>query len=231
MPWQEVSMMDQRREFVRLAMQEGANRRELCRRFGIHPETGYKWLGRWRSRSGARGSFAASAREPLRAVRAIEERVMAVREAQPAWGARKIADGLARKGRQRSGPCRRSMRSSRRHGRILAPAGGLRPPSASRSLSRICCGRWISRAGSGLPTAPLPPADHPRRPFALRAVSGACGNEQGGRCRPTQRFRRYGLPDAFFVDNGKPVGKFVAAQPGPVYRVAAELGIAAASRP
>jgi transposase-like protein len=41
MPWREVSVMEQRREFVRLAMQEGANRRELCRRFGIHPETGY----------------------------------------------------------------------------------------------------------------------------------------------------------------------------------------------
>ena len=26
MPWREVSVMDQRREFVRLAMQEGANR-------------------------------------------------------------------------------------------------------------------------------------------------------------------------------------------------------------
>jgi transposase-like protein len=37
MPWQEVSIVDQRREFVRLAMQEGVNRRELCRRFGIHP--------------------------------------------------------------------------------------------------------------------------------------------------------------------------------------------------
>src|SRR5689334_23243461 len=49
MPWSEVSIMDQRREFVRLAMQEGANRRELCRRFGIHPDTGYKWLGRWES--------------------------------------------------------------------------------------------------------------------------------------------------------------------------------------
>jgi hypothetical protein len=31
MPWREV---DQRREFVRLAMQEGVNRRELCRRPG-----------------------------------------------------------------------------------------------------------------------------------------------------------------------------------------------------
>jgi transposase-like protein len=47
MPWREVSKMEQRREFVRLAMQEGANRRELCRRFGVHPDTGYKWLARW----------------------------------------------------------------------------------------------------------------------------------------------------------------------------------------
>ena len=47
MPWQEVSIMDQRREFVRLATAEGANRRELCRRFTMSPQTGYKWLSRW----------------------------------------------------------------------------------------------------------------------------------------------------------------------------------------
>src|SRR5687767_5993731 len=46
MPWREVSIVDQRREFVRLAMQDGVNRRELCRRFGIHPDTAYKWLTR-----------------------------------------------------------------------------------------------------------------------------------------------------------------------------------------
>ena len=43
MPWKKVSIMDQWREFVRLAMQEGANRREFYRRFGIHPSTAYKW--------------------------------------------------------------------------------------------------------------------------------------------------------------------------------------------
>lgn len=35
MPWKEVSVMEERREFVRLARLEGSNRRELCRRFGI----------------------------------------------------------------------------------------------------------------------------------------------------------------------------------------------------
>ena len=38
MPWKQVSAMDQREEFVRLALLEGANRRELCRRFGISPD-------------------------------------------------------------------------------------------------------------------------------------------------------------------------------------------------
>jgi hypothetical protein len=52
MPWREVSIMDERREFVGLAMQEGANRRELCRRFGIHPDTGYKRLSRPTPKSG-----------------------------------------------------------------------------------------------------------------------------------------------------------------------------------
>ena len=32
MPWQEVSMMDQRREFVMFASREGANVSALCRR-------------------------------------------------------------------------------------------------------------------------------------------------------------------------------------------------------
>ena len=47
MPWKEMSVMSQRREFVELAQAEGTNKRGLCRRFGISPTTGYKWLGRF----------------------------------------------------------------------------------------------------------------------------------------------------------------------------------------
>src|SRR5258707_11059295 len=48
MPFHEGSRMDARLEFVMLASVEGANVRKLCRRFGISPTTGYKWLERWR---------------------------------------------------------------------------------------------------------------------------------------------------------------------------------------
>ena len=49
MPWREVSAVEQRKEFVRLALMDGANRRELCRRFGISADVGYKWLGRFQA--------------------------------------------------------------------------------------------------------------------------------------------------------------------------------------
>ena len=40
MPWKEMSVMSQRREFVELAQAAGTNKRGLCRRFGISPTTG-----------------------------------------------------------------------------------------------------------------------------------------------------------------------------------------------
>jgi hypothetical protein len=43
-PWSEKSVMSQRHEFVMLFEQEGVNRRELCRRFGVSPTIGYRLL-------------------------------------------------------------------------------------------------------------------------------------------------------------------------------------------
>jgi len=41
MPWRKVSLMDQRKELILLLQQADVNRRELFRRFGISPRTGY----------------------------------------------------------------------------------------------------------------------------------------------------------------------------------------------
>ena len=46
-PFAERGMSDLRAEFVALASQPGANRRALCRHFGIAPTTGDKWLHRY----------------------------------------------------------------------------------------------------------------------------------------------------------------------------------------
>ncbi|MBI4380996.1 MAG: helix-turn-helix domain-containing protein, partial [candidate division NC10 bacterium] len=53
MPWQEVSTVLLRQEFVMLATAEGASVRALCRRYTISPKTGYKWLARYRQQGRA----------------------------------------------------------------------------------------------------------------------------------------------------------------------------------
>ena len=61
MPWMEMSPMSLRREFVVLASRAHANVRQLCRRFGISPTTGYRWLRRYRE--GASAGLAISTQE------------------------------------------------------------------------------------------------------------------------------------------------------------------------
>ena len=92
MPWQEVSAMSLRHEFVTLASEAEANVRELCRRYQVSSRTAYKWLSRFRAH-GVAGLADRSRRPhhaPERTPPAVEERVVALRREHPAWGGRKI---------------------------------------------------------------------------------------------------------------------------------------------
>jgi transposase InsO family protein len=208
MPWQEVSIMEQRREFVRLASQEGANRRELCRRFGIHPETGYKWLGRWAANEDLADRSRRPLSSPAQTEAAIEERILAVRDAHPAWGARKIARCLERDGLTCPVPST-VHQVLRRHGRIAASPGGAAATrrfemSAPNLLWQMDFKGHVE-LGDGGRCHPLTVIDdHSRYDLCLQA----CANEQGStvQSRLECTFRRYGLPEAFFVDNGGPWG-------------------------
>jgi transposase InsO family protein len=208
MPWREVSVMEQRREFVRLAMQEGANRRELCRRFGIHPETGYKWLERWQAGQDVADRSRRPHASPQRTESAIEERVVAVRDAHPAWGARKIARCLEREGM--SSPAVSTVHQILcRSGRIQAPLGGAVASQrfempAPNLLWQMDFKGWI-RLGNDAQCHPLTVVDdHSRYDLCLQACADQRGDTVRDRLECT--FRRYGLPEAFFVDNGTPWG-------------------------
>ena len=92
MPWQEVSTMSLRYEFVQLSLQEEANIRALCRRFGISPKTGYKWLKRHAAegQAGLNDRSRRPHRSPSQTPLAMEQAVLSLREAHPAWGGRKL---------------------------------------------------------------------------------------------------------------------------------------------
>lgn len=209
MPWREVSIMEERREFVRLALQEGANRRELCRRFGISADVGYKWLTRWAA--GDR-DLADRSRRPLASPRrtssGMEGRVLAVRDAHPAWGARKIARCLERDGI--NPPALSTVHEILcRHGRIVPPPGGA-PPSqrfekaAPNHLWQMDFKGWVRLADATLCHPLTAIDDHSRFAVCLEACTDQRGSTVQGFLEKT--FRRYGLPDAFFVDNGTPWG-------------------------
>ena len=102
MPWHEVSLMDQRREFILLFQQADVNRRELCRRFGISSKTAYKWLAKLllRARIGRKTDPRRPRKSPARSTTEIETAVLEVRDAHPVWGAREnpaLSGGSAQK--------------------------------------------------------------------------------------------------------------------------------------
>ena len=92
--------MSLRQEFVELARLESSNIRQLCRRFGISPTTGYKWLERY-EQAGAKGLGDRSRRphnSPTQVAQEIEQQVVALRQQHPEWGARKIRRVLQTEG-------------------------------------------------------------------------------------------------------------------------------------
>ena len=145
MSWKAVSVMEQRRELVRLAMMEGANRRELFRRFGVSAETGYKWIGRASADSDFADRSRKPLRNPLRCSNTVEQMVLRVRDQHPAWGARKIGNVLERQGFEV--PATSTVHAILvRHERIFPKRGGesLRTCALS-GLNPMSCGRWTSR--------------------------------------------------------------------------------------
>lgn len=210
MPWRERSVMGERSEFVRLAMMEGANRRELCRRFGISADVGYKWLARWRAGDLELEDRSRRPHEsPHRSSAELEARVLAVREAHPAWGARKIERWLA--DREVATPAVSTVHEIlRRHGRI-DPAGSsadrayLRfEKEAPNLLWQMDFKGWITLAGRERCHPLTIVDDHSRFVPCLKA----CANQQTETVQAhlVTIFERYGLPEAIFVDNGSPWG-------------------------
>ena len=211
MPFREVSVMDQKREFVVFAAADGANVRELCRRFGISPTTGYKWLERYRGQGVA--GLAERSRRPkssrLRTPAAIEANVIAVRDrSNNVWGGRKIKRALEDRGEADVPAASTITQILRRHDR-LTEAGSAEHPGPWLRFERESPnelwqmdfkGHFAMHGGRCHPLTALD--DHSR----FNLVLAACGDEQGPTVRGhlEEAFRRYGLPLAMLMDGGSP---------------------------
>ena len=88
MPWNARDTMSLRQEFVHLASQNMLTMTELCQRFNISRQTGYKWLNRGENALSDQSRRPATS--PSKTPAAMEQEVVRLRQAHPRWGGRKI---------------------------------------------------------------------------------------------------------------------------------------------
>lgn len=194
-----------------LVGQQGANIRELCRRFSISPATAYTLLARYRQEGadGLRDRSRRPVHSPLHTDPAMEAAVCAVRVAHPAWGGRKIHRYLLDRGGS-AVPAASTVTDILRRHELLDPAQA----AAHRAWQRFEAvapndlwqmdfkGHIALRQGRCHPLTVLD--DHSRYSLALEA----CGDERSGTVqgRLIALFTRYGLPWRLLTDNGAPWG-------------------------
>lgn len=221
MPWEEVTKMNRRMEFVSLARHGSMSMSELCRRFGISRKTGYKWLGRGNTAVATGDSVEQSLRDVSRRPHHSPDRTDAAMEAvvvdarkEMGWGGRKIAaylvDTLGYAPAVVPSPST-ITEILRRHDRLNNEAGVQVTPYIrfehpfSNDLWQMDFKGDFLLGGSTSRCYPLTVLDdHSRYSLCLQA----CANQRSVTVQERLRgtFRIYGLPLRMNVDNGSPWG-------------------------
>jgi transposase InsO family protein len=187
---------------------------ELCERYEVSRQTGYKWLDRYRL-EGAAGLMDRShaphvhgRATPQNVVDAIVE----LRRERPTWGPRKIIGKLEDRqpGIEWPSPStageilkRANLIEKRRiRGRAPPRLGQLTQPQHANHVWGIDHKGWI-RLGDGTRVEPFTVTDGFSR-YLIRVA--ATTSTQYAKCRPLmeQAFREYGLPEVIRSDNGPP---------------------------
>jgi transposase InsO family protein len=209
MPWQELSIVSQRIEFVHLARQDGANIRDLCRRYGVSPPTAYKWLNRVEV-DGALDLGDCSRRphtSPWKTPDAMEKEVLQLRKDNPTWGGRKISARLIALGHTNVPVPSTVTEVLRRHGKL--DGSGKSDDKAPLRFEydnpndlwqMDFKGHFAIKEGRCHPLTILD--DHSRFSISIRASTNELGETVQNEL--TACFRLYGLPKRILADNGSP---------------------------
>jgi transposase InsO family protein len=222
MPWEAVSAMKLRNEFVVLAQRRGANISELCREFGISRSVGYKLLKRYKV-EGVQGVAPRSRKPRSHSLATSAEmvcEVVALRQKHPHWGARILRELLCEQFQVSEVPCARTI------DRILDRAGLVvkrrrskgawldthpieRPNKPNKLWSVDFKGWWWTK--SKVPCFPLTIRDgYSRYILDIRALDGT--SFESAKAVFEEVFEQFGLPEEILSDNGAPFASVLALQ-------------------
>lgn len=211
MPWEAVSLMSLRKEFIYLVMKDSCCFSELCERFKISRKTGYKWVKRFlnQGESGLKDQPRKPKTSPKKTPSELEEKVLEMRRRHPAWGGRKIAYRLKDLG-QKKPPAPSTITG------ILKRQGYLDPKETPKHQAwhrfeaenpndlwqMDFKGHFEAAEGRCHPLTILD--DHSRYSVCLQT----CSDQTGATVERylIAVFRRYGMPLRMGVDNGSPWG-------------------------
>jgi putative transposase len=214
MPWQEMSPMEQRREFIREFETELFTMTELAAQYGISRKTGYKWLERFAA-EGADG-LRDQSRRPHSCPHAtdpdVADLLVTLRRRHPRWGPTKLLAIAARREPTTEYPARSTVAALlKRRGLSVARGRRVTRPPVPPPVAPITAanGTWTTdfkgafRTGDGVYCHPFTLRDGFSR-FVLR-----CDALAGYTHDATQRcferaFAEYGLPQRIRSDNGAP---------------------------
>ena len=211
MSWNaEKSLEEVRLEFLDRWAEGKASVLSLCREYGISPKTAYKW----RKRKASGDSLSDRSRRPKSSPNAtsapIVSEVLALRDAHPTLGGRKISLMLKRRGLTDVPAGSTVTDILRRHGllseRAVAEATHLRRFSkATPNEMWQVDFKGHFKLSSGKRCHPLNAVDDCSR-YAV--ISTPLLNETFEAVRPpfVSAFREYGLPETILCDNGNPWG-------------------------
>ena len=214
MPWKETDPMNERVQFIAAYLSDLYSMTELCERFGIRRNTGYKWVRRYTEEglTGLQEKSRAPHDCPHRMAQAVEAALLEAKRAHPHWGPRKILPHLARRRPNLALPAASTA------GELFQRAGlsqarkrrrGHRHPGARPLQAEAPNAVWTAdfkgqfRTGDGLYCYPLTVADAYSR-FLLRCSARLSTKQVEARPIFERLFRAYGLPEAIRTDNGAP---------------------------
>jgi len=200
-----MDMQQQRAEFVIRAHRREKSLAALCQEYGISRPTGYVWLRRYREQ-GVEGLAELSRRpahSPGRTATAWEQRIVALRQQRPDWGARKLRCLLQPEGIEL--PAVTVHRVLIRQGLVSDEA---RLHRACQRFERAAPNElwqmdFKGPVGWEHPVGPLSILDdHSRYLIALEGTWTTRAEAVWERL--TEAFRRSGLPEAVLMDHGTP---------------------------
>jgi len=216
MPWQTQSPMSQRLAFIEALMSGRRSMRALCQEFGIAEKTGHKWRNRFVAGGpeALRDRSHAPVVAPHQIGAAQRDAILALREAHPTWGARKLRQRLCTRAPETTWPAASTITTLLKRAGLIVPrprrdpaasrwaTTGLTPPQGPNDV-------WATdfkgefRLRSGAYCYPLTVTDlHSRYVLGCDALASTA-------TMPTQQaftqlFQRYGLPRVIRSDNGVP---------------------------